>query len=248
MWGIGKKFHGLLIIFSLMACTSGNLPSKAKVAKPIIPKNETCYLNGNVPQPCKVYRNERGVIIKKIPLKDLGKNEAGRSINSPLPIENLNDWVPSGPAKWSQAKHQVSAKGSAPGFLLSLDAHSNFQLTVSFRVGKTTNSGIFIRCQNREDINPDTCYEMNIWDHHPNQEFRTGSIVKHVSPETHVNTLGQWNQYKVVAKDDSLDVYVNGKKTAQLVDSGLLRGFIALQFAEQGFVEFKDLSIQTLGD
>ena len=57
------------------------------------------------------------------------------------------------------------------------------------------------RCRERANIHPDNCFELNIYDAHPRQEARTGAIVfKVMPPLVHVDTVGRWNTYEVVAQ------------------------------------------------
>jgi hypothetical protein len=133
------------------------------------------------------------------------------------------------------------------GFLLSEGLYDDFRLSLEFRVDATTNSGIFIRCRDRQRVHPETCYELNIWDQHPQQEARTGAIVLwHMPPLAQVNTLGRWNSYEVVARGPQLEVRVNGVLTARLEDADSTAGFIALQRWGEGTVRFRRIELQLL--
>jgi hypothetical protein len=65
--------------------------------------------------------------------------------------------------------------------------------------GTPTNSGVFIRCSNPQNISPATCYEVNIWDSRTVDNFRTGAIVDLAKPTAVVNTVGKWNTYEITA-------------------------------------------------
>ena len=134
--------------------------------------------------------------------------------------ENLQGWQVQGEIEWLVQDRALVASGNGDGFLLTDEAYGDFYLKVEFWVDATTNSGIFIRCKDRQRIHPETCYELNIWDEHPQQEARTGSIVfKHMPPLAHVSTVGRWNTYEVWAKDSALEVKVNGITTCLLYTS-----------------------------
>ena len=162
---------------------------------------------------------------------------------------SLAGWSVTGDAQWSVTDGAIVAAGDGNGFLLSADAHGDFYLSLEFWVDATTNSGIFIRCQDRQRVHPDTCYELNIWDQHPRQEARTGAIVfKFMPPMVQVDTVGKWNRYAVRASGKKIVVTVNGEITAVLDDADSAPGFIALQHAQTGTVKFRNISLQVLED
>ncbi len=134
----------------------------------------------------------------------------------------------------------------ALGYLVTREKYTDFRINVEFWIEDDTNSGIFVRCVGPELVDADNCYEANIWDNHPNQESRTGSIVKHVTAAVHVDTIGKWNRYEVVVQGDTVSVTLNGEKTAVLTDDRLESGYIALQYGGKGRLRFRDLEITPL--
>ena len=88
----------------------------------------------------------------------------------------VNGWNSIGQAKWF-AVDETLVGGGGDGYLVSDESYREFRLTLEFNVDAGTNSGIFVHCQDPFEITPLTCYEINIWDNHPRQEFRTGAIV-----------------------------------------------------------------------
>ena len=90
------------------------------------------------------------------------------------------------------------------------------------------------------------CYENNIWDMHPEQENRTGSVVNRAKPLIYVETLDKWNTYKIKIKKNRLQAWVNGKLTTDIINNDLIEGMIALQAAETGEIRFKNIKIQNL--
>lgn len=157
---------------------------------------------------------------------------------------SLRGWQVSGDNQWSVVEGAIMAQGGDDGFVSTEQVYGDFYLRVEFWVDATTNSGIFIRCQDRSRIYPDTCYELNIWDEHPKQEARTGAIVfKAMPPLVQVQTVGRWNVYEVTARGPSIEVKVNGEVTAVLDDADPTPGFIALQHWEQGTVKFRNIEL-----
>jgi len=91
-------------------------------------------------------------------------------------------------------------------------------------------------------VHPDTCYELNIWDEHPQQDARTGAIVfRFMPPLAQVTTVGRWNTYEVLARDSFIEVKVNGEVTALVKDADPAPGFIALQHFGEGTVKFRSI-------
>lgn len=172
------------------------------------------------------------------------------SCSSLLPVSrgapaSLEVWQRAGDADWRITERGVEAgPGEDAGFLVSPRRYGDFSLSVDFRVEDDTNSGIFIRCRDAANITPFGCYEVNIWDNHPNQEFRTGSIVTRQPPLARVDTLYQWSRMEIDAQGSRITVTVNDVVTAQLEDDSLAEGFIALQYAGKNLLEFRNLAIE----
>jgi hypothetical protein len=160
---------------------------------------------------------------------------------------NLGRWSQTGDANWiSTTGITKSTNQSGTGFLVSTELYDDFELTVEFKPDATVNSGILVRCQDPEDIAVNNCYEINIWDQHPNQDYRTGAIVIHsIPPLVHLNSVGKWNHYRIIARRDKLSVWLNEELTAAMTTAEFNRGHIALQSAD-GKVQFRNLSIKTI--
>ena len=160
---------------------------------------------------------------------------------------SLSGWMPVGDAQWEVRGGTIQAAGKGDGFLLSNEEYANFDLYLEFWIDATTNSGVFIRCTDAQDIRPGTCYEMNIWDQHPQQQARTGAIVAEVMPPlVQAHTVGQWNTYRIRAEGPILTVRVNDQITALMTDARSQAGFIALQHAQKGTVRFRNIRLQQL--
>lgn len=160
--------------------------------------------------------------------------------------EGANDWASEGEAKWEFVYDElVGSLDSGAGFVMTKKSYSNFMLELEFKPDSTINSGIFIRCKNRE-LSFEDCYEVNIWDLHPKQENRTGAIVSRSSPLEKVHTLNKWNTYKIINDADHLQVWINDVMTINLKDKDRTEGPIALQAAESGTIEFRNVRLTNL--
>lgn len=165
-------------------------------------------------------------------------------------LDNVESWRTLGDIAW---RHDADGFEAGPsdgtGFLVSNDTFTDFRLSVEFWIADDTNSGIFIRCPNPNvvaDLTPLNCYEVNIWDNHPNQSFRTGSIVTRAEPAVRVDSVGHWNTYRIEMRGSTLTVTLNGQQTALLVDDSLQSGYLALQYAKGGLLRFRKLMIEPL--
>jgi hypothetical protein len=160
---------------------------------------------------------------------------------------SLSGWETLGDADWRVRGGAIEAVGGGDGFLATRETFSSFDLFLEFHVDATTNSGVFIRCTDRGSVDPRSCYEINIYDQHPQQQARTGAIVLQVMPPlVHVDTIGRWNTLQVTARGPVLTVRVNGRITALMDDAEERAGFIALQHWQKGEVRFRNLRLDRL--
>ena len=157
---------------------------------------------------------------------------------------SLNGWNPIGDANWRLAEGAVQAdKGT--GFLVSRAAYSDYQLRVEIWVDADANSGVFIRCENPQEVTAMNAYEVNIFDKRPDQAYRTGAIVDVAKPIAQVNAGGKWNTLEITAQGSHFTVTLNGTRTVDVTDTKHSRGQIALQYGA-GVVKFRKVEIRTL--
>ncbi len=135
-----------------------------------------------------------------------------------------------GDANWRiEGGAAVADKGT--GFLLTRKEYGDFHIRVEFYAESDSNSGIFIRCNNRQKISAADCYEANIWDTRPGQDYATGGIVDVAKVGPVPKAGGKWNTMDVIARGDHLVVLVNGAKSAEARNGKHARGPIGLQRA-----------------
>ncbi|WP_299099787.1 DUF1080 domain-containing protein [uncultured Winogradskyella sp.] len=160
--------------------------------------------------------------------------------------ENVNDWSSYGDANWLFSDNTLTGNiQNGEGYLITKQNYRDFELKLEFKPDSTINSGVFIRC-NSENMNPKTCYELNIWDLHPDQTNRTGAIVAKANPLANVTTINQWNTYRILAKESQLKVWINDTLTIDAMDSFSATGYIGLQAKGNGKVSFRNIKITTL--
>ncbi|MFK7946664.1 MAG: DUF1080 domain-containing protein [Saprospiraceae bacterium] len=161
--------------------------------------------------------------------------------------ENIKEWEVYGDADWNFSNDELRGKvDNGDGFVITQQSYKNFTLEVEFKPDSTINSGIFIRCQKEDAINPMDCYELNIWDLHPEQDSRTGAIVTRAKPLAYVETIDKWNTYKIKVENAFIKVWINDVLTADVRSNALSEGYIGLQAKGTGEVSFRNLKINTI--
>ena len=159
-------------------------------------------------------------------------------------VKDSNEWFQEGRASWKfDGDLLVGTSLGGSGFAMTNKKYQNFTLSLEFYPDTGINSGIFVRCKNKDISNTD-CYEMNIWDFHPDQESRTGSIDTRSKPLVKVETVGKWNSNKITCKSNHIRTWINGELTADIYDDDLSEGYIALQAAEPGIIKFRNVKIK----
>ena len=157
---------------------------------------------------------------------------------------NLQNWVEVGNADWSFNNSYIEGSEEA-GFLVSQQAYGDFRLTVEFWVDGPANSGVFIRCDDNQNIAAESCYEVNIFDTRADQTYRTGGIVNVAPPAASIDAANQWNRFEILAHGSHLVVIMNGTETVNVSNEQLDSGYIALQYGS-GVVRFREVRIQQL--
>ena len=157
------------------------------------------------------------------------------------------DWITGGTATWTfNGEELIGKSDSGSSFIMTKQVYKDFELTLEFKPDSTVNSGVFVRCKNQE-LSADDCYEINIWDLHPNQDYRTGTIVRRSERAVKVETLNKWNTYEIRLHGNHLQASINGIKTADVINDDLLEGYIGLQAGQSGEVRFRNVTIRKIG-
>jgi hypothetical protein len=148
--------------------------------------------------------------------------------------------VAAGASHWEVVDGVLSPCGDTAGYLISKDHYKNLVLTVDFRTGEDTNSGVFVR-----SLASSLGYEAQIWKAQP-AGYNTGSIVGAGKTDREYKFIpDQWNHYEITADGDHLVVVLNGTKTLDIHDSQFSDGAIRLQY--QKFpIEFKNIKLREI--
>jgi hypothetical protein len=160
-------------------------------------------------------------------------------------MENFNHFRT---ANWSaqDGAIQATSGGKDPAYLVSKQSYGDFELHAEFWASDDANSGIFMRCQNVNNINDETCYEANIFDQRPDPSYATGAIVKVAKLTAPMQKAGgKWNTFDVTMKGSHLVVVLNGQKTVDVQDAKFASGPIALQWG-RGTIKFRKVQVRSL--
>lgn len=168
--------------------------------------------------------------------------------------KGLENWNRLGDANWRAEGGSIVADNGKGGFLVSKSAYRDFEIKAEFWAESTTNSGVFIRCDDPAKLGAANCYEVNIWDTRPEPKYGTAAIVDHATvpvPIVH-KAAGRWNTFEITAKGTSLSVKFNGTTTVAVENGKHASGPFALQFANGakgapgGVIKWRKVQIRSL--
>ena len=152
--------------------------------------------------------------------------------------KGLENFERVGDANWRVEDGAVVADRGKSGHLVSKKSYGDFELRAEFWAASDTNSGVFIRCNNRQKIDSKNCYEVNIWDTRPDPRYGTGAIVDVAAvPVPLANRAGgKWNTYEIAARGGRMTVRLNGVQTVDVDEQkmNLRSGPFTLQYALGG--------------
>ncbi len=148
--------------------------------------------------------------------------------------------VPAGSSHWEVVNGAISPCGDPTGYLTSEESFKDFALSIEFRCGEDTNSGVFARSPGGNGG-----YEVQIWKIQP-AGYNTGSIVNTGKTDREYNFKpNQWNRYEITADGDHLVVVLNGQTTLDVHDKQFAEGKIRLQY--QKFpIDFRNVKIRPI--
>ncbi len=169
---------------------------------------------------------------------------SGSSDGEILFTEENRNWIISGEAEWKfENEELVGLAKDNSGFIMTQNPYDNFYLELEFKPDSTINSGVFVRCTEM-DISAIECYEINIWDEHPNQQWRTGAVVGRTEPLSEVSTSNRWNTYKIECSEDRIQAWINESKVVDHKDDTLNKGYIGLQAMGNGTIRFRNVILR----
>ena len=157
-------------------------------------------------------------------------------------------WTEVGKGGWSIVDGTLQGTGATPAaaaYLVSPQSYSDYEIRAEFWASHDCNSGIFLRCQDRNKIGADNAYEVNIFDTRPDPSYGTGAIVNVAKVSPMPKAGNRWNVYDITARGDHFVVVLNGQRTVDARDGKHKSGPIALQ-SGGGTIRFRKVEIREL--
>jgi hypothetical protein len=159
----------------------------------------------------------------------------------------LYGWEIAGAANWRIEDGSIVVDSGDQCLLCTSLPWQDYELTLEFKAGEKTNSGVFLRTPLDPEDPAIDCYEVNIApDDNP---FPTASIVKRkkVDDSESAQTFGKWRTMKMHLEGQQLQVSVDDKLVCDYSDPiGLSAGRIGLQH-NSGRIEFRNIRLRPLG-
>jgi len=161
--------------------------------------------------------------------------------------KGMDNFTRVGDADWTviDGALQATQGGKDPAYLVSKQSYTNFEMRVEFWASDDANSGVFMRCQDRNTITDENCYEANIFDQRPDPTYGTGAIVKVAAVSPMPKAGGKWNTYEITVRGTQLTLVLNGVKTVDVQNSKLASGPFALQWG-RGTIKFRKVQIRAI--
>ena len=148
--------------------------------------------------------------------------------------------VPPGGSRWEVVDGSLTACGEPTGYLTSDRSYKNFVLSIEFKTGEDTNSGVFVRSPQENGG-----YEVQIWRQQP-AGYNTGAIVGVAkTAREYAFRPDEWNRYQITANGDHLVVELNGETTLDVHDARFSEGHLRLQY-QQFPIAFRNIKIHPL--
>ena len=170
--------------------------------------------------------------------------------------KDLTDWEPVGHARWTVEDGVlvgVQGPDNAPGDLLTKAGYDDFLLEVTYRSEWPTNSGIWFRYQAAKKA-----YQADILDYkkpvaYSGTLYCPGKLFLAANLDKSLEDRDGWNTMRVRAQGDHLEIWLNGKQTADVHDDSSDSGRIGFQVHPgAGFGSMKimvrEVKIQPLGE
>src|SRR5260221_10573255 len=92
--------------------------------------------------------------------------------------QGLDNFNRVGDANWrAEGGAVVADKATVNSYLVTKESYKDVEIRAEFWADKLTNSGVFLRLQDRNKVGADNAYEVNIYDARPGPEYSTAAIL-----------------------------------------------------------------------
>ncbi|MDW8107954.1 MAG: DUF1080 domain-containing protein [Armatimonadota bacterium] len=207
-------------------------------------------INGELVQDCDLHGFEKGVIgfqqhhpgalvkFRNLRIKRLSARECAAEGWQPLfNGKDLSGWFNTGIARWS-VKDGAIVGEAGMGHLFTERTFRDFELRAMVRIRPfkpdspiKPNNGIYFRAQpNPENRNNwPMGYEAQVFNHIERGNYITGSLYGRVMANRLLTRDGEWFALRIRAKDNHIQIFVNGQKVVDTRNSEFREGHIAIQ-------------------
>jgi hypothetical protein len=165
---------------------------------------------------------------KAAPRAAVTKTESVKLFNG----KDLTGWQTEGNARWAVENGLLigtQGANNAPGDLFTKDSFRDFEATVTYRTEWPCNSGVWFRYQT-----PDKAYQADILEYKNPEAYSgtlycPGKLFLAINKDKALVNREGWNTIKVRAQGDHLQIWLNGKQTADVHDATTDSGKIGFQ-------------------
>ena len=155
---------------------------------------------------------------------------------------------------WSVKEGVLCCAGRPIGYIQTEAQYDNFILELKWRFDPAKgegNSGVLLRTIGDDTVWPKSMeaqlHSKNAGDFWNIGEYKATTDAKRTNGrhtvklrETNEKPLGEWNQYRIVVNEGTIELWVNGLLQNVAKDVEVNKGRIALQ-SEGAYIEFKDI-------
>jgi len=164
---------------------------------------------------------------------------------------------------WSVKDGIIICEGQVNGYLITKKEYENYVLKLQWRWGKKVhrgrNSGVFVHVVGENKIWPKGI-EAQLMSGHAGDFWLVSGATLKIDPARRdprisrhyfrmkddvEKPLGQWNQYEIVCKGDTIRLIINGQLVNEGTDAEPCRGKILLQ-SEGAEIHFRDIKLKKL--
>jgi hypothetical protein len=165
---------------------------------------------------------------------------------------------------WSVKDGVVHCKGKPNGYMRTTETYSNYKLHVEWRwPAQPTNSGVFLHSSGKDKVWP-RCIEAQLKagnagdfvlinhtgvtiDGKEYQDDNKMFVRVPKKLDSTENEPGEWNEYDITCKGDTITVLVNGQLQNVAVKATDTEGWICLQ-SEGASIQFRNIYLEDLNE
>ena len=175
---------------------------------------------------------------------------------------DLGGWVavpadkPGAPPTWTVVNGMLRCRGTPRGYLRTTTPYAEYQVTVDWRFLKPGNTGLVVHITGEDKVWPNSIECQGMHDHQGDFYFWSGATAAGTTQIKNGFTLkmqgkgaekpvGEWNTFRVVCRQDTLAIVVNGTETNRVAGCSARSGTFGIQ-SEGAEVEIRSVTVGPL--